>query len=233
MEIMNNNISTIKYAFIKSIPILFSYVFLGTAYGILMEEAGFAWYYSLLISFVVYTGAFQFVFTTLLSGGASLFTIGITALFMNSRQLFYSISFVKDFNNMGKAKPYMIHSLTDETYAVNTSLDLPDEERRKVELPLAIMCQGYWCIGAVTGGIIGELLPFSTEGIDFCMTALFVTILVSQWEKAKSHFPAICGVVVSIICLIIFGSDKFMLPALVIVSSILIIYNHRKGVTTK
>lgn len=224
---------TVKYAFVKSIPILCSYIFLGMAYGILMEEAGFHWYYSLLISLVVYTGAFQFVFTTLLSAGASVFTIGLTALFMNSRQLFYSISFVKDFNKMGKAKPYMIHSLTDETYAVNTNLDIQGDERRRVELYLAVMCQSYWCIGAVLGGVVGGLIPFSTDGIDFCMTALFVTILVGQWEKAKSHFPAICGIVVSIVCLFIFGADKFMLPALVIVSTILIIYNHRREVVVE
>lgn len=101
---------------------------------------------------------------------------------------------------MGRAKPYMIHSLTDETYAVNNSLDLPDEERRKVMLPLAIMCQCYWCIGAVLGGLVGQLIPFSTEGIDFCMTALFTVIFVDQWEKAKSHVPAIVGLVVSLVC---------------------------------
>ena len=190
----------IKTAFIKSLPILCSYIFLGMAYGILMEEAGLHWYYSLLISLVVYTGAFQFVLTTLLSGGASLITIAITAFFMNSRQFFYSLSFVKDFNKMGRAKPYMIHSLTDETYAVNNSLDLPDEERRKVMLPLAIMCQFSWCIGAVLGGLVGQLIPFSTEGIDFCMTALFTVIFVDQWEKAKSHVPAIVGLVVSLVC---------------------------------
>lgn len=223
------NKDLLKYAFIKSIPVLCSYVFLGMAYGILMEEAGFGWYYSLLISFVVYTGAFQFVFTTLLSAGASLFTIGITALFMNSRQLFYSISFVKDFNKMGKMKPYMIHSLTDETYALYNTLDLPDEKKHKVEKALAVMCQSYWCIGAILGGIIGILIPFSTDGIDFCMTALFVTILVGQWEKAKSHFAACTGIIVGLICLFVFGADKFMLPSLVIVSTILIIFNNMGG----
>lgn len=219
--------STVRYAFHKSIPVLCSYIFLGIAYGILMEKAGFGWQYSLLISLVVYTGAFQFVLTTLLSGGASLFTIGVTALFMNSRQLFYSISFVKDFNRMGKWKPYMIHSLTDETYAVNMTLNLPDEEKIKAEKYLAVFCQGYWCVGSVLGGIAGSLIPFSTEGIDFCMTALFVTILADQWEKAESHLPAVCGLIVSLICLFLFGADRFMLPSLVIVSTILIAYNSR------
>ena len=219
----------LKFSFIKSIPVLLSYIFLGMAYGILMEKAGYGWQYSLIISLVVYTGAFQFMLISLLSSGASLISIALTALFMNSRQLFYSISFVKDFNKMGKAKPYMLHSLTDETYALNTTLELEGEDRKKVLLALAVMCQSYWCIGATLGGLIGLLIPFSTEGIDFCMTALFVTILVEQWEKSDKHFPAIIGGVVSIICLLIFGADKFMLPSLLIVSTILVIYNQRRG----
>lgn len=216
---------SIGIAFKKSIPILLSYIFLGAAYGILMQKAGFAWYYSLLISLVVYTGAFQYVLTTMLAAGASLLTIALTALFMNSRQLFYSISFIKDFNKMGKAKPYMIHSLTDETYAVYNTLDLPDGERRQVMLIMAVLCQFYWCVGALLGGLAGSLLPFSAEGIEFCMTALFITIFIDQWEKASTHFPAIGGLVISLICLFIFGPDKFMLPSLLMVSALLVLYN--------
>ena len=121
-----------RYSFMKSIPILCSYLFVSMAYGILMEESGFPWYDSLLVSLTVYTGAFQFVLTSLLSAGASVITIGLTACFMNSRQTFYSLTFVDVFNRMGKRKPYMIHTMTDETYAVNCTLDLPEKERREV-----------------------------------------------------------------------------------------------------
>ena len=96
-------------------------------------------------------------------------------------------------------------------------------------LPLAIMCQCYWCIGAMLGGLVGQLIPFSTEGIDFCMTALFTVIFVDQWEKAKSHVPAIVGLVVSLVCLFIFGAQYFLLPSLIIVSTILVIYNGSVG----
>ena len=125
-------------------------------------SAGFGWYYSLLISLVVYTGAFQYVLTSMMAAGTSLITIALTALFMNSRQLFYSISFVDDFNKIGKAKPYMIHSLTDETYAVFHTLDLTGSQKRQVMLYMALMCQFYWCAGAVLGGVAGSLLPFSS-----------------------------------------------------------------------
>ena len=118
------NKTIIKYAFIKSLTIMCSYLFVSMAYGVMMEEAGFGWLYSLLISMTVYTGEFQFVLITFLSSGASLLTIMLTALLMNSRQIFYSITFLDDFRKMGKRKLYMIHTMTDETYAVNCTLEL-------------------------------------------------------------------------------------------------------------
>ena len=122
-----------KHAFIKSIPILCSYVFVSMAYGIMMEEAGFHWYYSLLISLTVYTGAFQFVLITFLSSGASILTIALTALLMNSRQTFYSLTFIDEFKKMGKRLPYMIHTMTDETYAVNLTLQAECQDEKKKE----------------------------------------------------------------------------------------------------
>lgn len=214
-----------KYAFIKSIPIMCSYLFVSMAYGIMMEESGFEWYYSLLASLTVYTGAFQFVLTTFLSAGASILTIAVTALFMNSRQTFYSLTFVDEFSGMGWKKLYMIHTMTDETYAVNCSLELPDADKKKVMFWVAFLSRCYWMAGAVVGGVLGQVIPFSLEGIDFCMTALFVIIFIDQWEKADTHFPAFTGIIVGILCLLIFGENRFMLPALMLVSMILVIYN--------
>ena len=215
------------YSFMKSIPILCSYLFVSMAYGILMEESGFPWYDSLLVSLTVYTGAFQFVLTSLLSAGASVITIGLTACFMNSRQTFYSLTFVDVFNRMGKRKPYMIHTMTDETYAVNCTLDLPEKERREVMFYVAVLARCYWMIGAVIGGVLGQLIPVSMDGIDFCMTALFVTIFVNQWEKAHCHFPAVAGLITGIVCLMIFGERSFILPALLVTSALLVVWNTR------
>lgn len=218
-----------KYAFIKSLPVLCSYIFLGIAYGILMEESGFPWYISMFASIVVYTGAFQFVLTTLMAAGASILTIAVTALLMNSRQTFYALTFVDDFNKMGRFKPFMIFSLTDESYAVNCSLELTGEEKRRVMRPLAVFCWLYWIAGSTMGGIIGQLIPFSMEGIDFCMTALFVIIFIDQWEKTKRHTAALTGIVTGIVCLLLFGEGRFMLPALIIVSAILVFFNSKAG----
>lgn len=198
-----------------------SYFFLGAAYGIMMEETGFPWYVALLLSMTVYTGAFQFVLITFLSTGASLLTIAITALLMNSRQSFYSLTFLNDFKRMGKRKLYMIHSLTDETYAVNCTLELPRKEKEDTMFGVALLSHCYWMAATVAGAVLGQLIPFELEGIDFCMTALFVIIFMDQWKKASSHIPALAGLTCGIVCLLIFGQSSFILPALLLVSGIL------------
>lgn len=212
---------TWKLAFVKSLPIMCSYFFLGAAYGIMMEETGFPWYVALLLSMTVYTGAFQFVLITFLSTGASLLTISITALLMNSRQSFYSLTFLNDFKRMGKRKLYMIHSLTDETYAVNCTLELPRKEKEDTMFGVALLSHCYWMAATVAGAMLGQLIPFELEGIDFCMTALFVIIFMDQWKKASSHIPALAGLTCGIVCLLIFGQSSFILPALLLVSGIL------------
>ncbi len=219
----------LRYALVKATPILCSYLFVSMAYAILMVEAGFPWFDALLVSLTVYTGAFQFVLTSLLSSGASLVTIAVTALFMNSRQAFYSLSFVGDFQCMGSRKPYMIHTMTDETYAVNCTLSLPDGDRREVMFWVAVFSRCSWMLGAVLGGVLGELLPSVPEGIDFCMTALFVIIFMDQWEQARSHVPAVIGLSIGVFCLLLFGENQFILPALLIVSALLVLLQQQVG----
>ena len=214
------NKEIIKKAFEKSVPIMCSYLFVSIAYGVMMNEAGFVWYAALLVSFLIYTGAFQFLLITLLSGGTSLLTIGVTALLMNSRQLFYSLSFIDVFNKM-KQKWYMIFTMTDETYAVNCNLE--DQDKEQVMFYVALFSRCYWFIGTVLGAVLGNLIPFDLTGIDFCMTALFIIIFMYQLEKNKDHFPAVVGIVIAIICLIVFGSQNFMLPSLIISSMILLV----------
>lgn len=221
--------TTLKTAFVKSIPIFCSYVFVSMAYGMMMASAGFPWYDSLLVSLTVYTGAFQFVLITFLSSGASLITIALTALLMNSRQSFYSLTFLKEFKQMGRRKLYMIHTMTDETYAVNCTLDLPKKEKEDTMFLVALFSRCYWMVGSILGGILGQIIPFDLTGIDFCMTALFLIIFIDQWEKAKKHTPALTGLGIGVICLLIFVENHFMLPALLIVSAILLLFQRKEN----
>ena len=221
--------TTLKTAFVKSIPIFCSYVFVSMAYGMMMASAGFPWYDSLLVSLTVYTGAFQFVLITFLSSGASLITIALTALLMNSRQSFYSITFLKEFKQMGRRKLYMIHTMTDETYAVNCTLDLPKKEKEDTMFLVALFSRCYWIVGSVLGGILGQIIPFDLTGLDFCMTALFLIIFIDQWEKAEKHTPALTGLGIGVICLLIFGENRFMIPALLIVSALLLLFQRKEN----
>lgn len=211
----------IKTAFKKSIPIMCSYLFIDFAYGLMMKKAGFAWYVAFFISFFVYTGAFQFVLIPFLTSHVSLLTLAITALLMNSRQTFYSLTFIHDFKKMGIKKWYMIHTLTDETYAVNCTLD--EDNKDAVMFYVALFSRIYWLFGTIVGSVAGSLIPIDLKGIDFCMTALFVIIFMDQWTQTKDHFPALSGVIIAFICLLIFSSQQFMLPSLIIVSLLLLL----------
>lgn len=156
-----------------------SYLFIGMAYSMMMENAGFEWYYSLLASTVVYTGAFQFLLITFLSGGASFITVGLAALLMNSRHTFYSISFFDIFRSMGKRKMFMIRTMTDETYALNCSIAKDDPNRNDIMYWMAMFSRIYWLAASAAGGVIGQLLPYDLTGIDFYMTALFVILFIN------------------------------------------------------
>lgn len=231
----------LRLAFVKALPVIGSYLFVSMAYGLIMQAAGFGWGWSLFISLTVYTGAFQFVLVTFLSSGASLLTIGVTALFMNSRQFFYGLTFVDEFRKMGKRFPYMVHTMTDETYAVNCTMLPPGtysdinsdsapkseyEEQKRFDIMffVALFSRLSWMIGAVAGGALGQLIPFELKGIDFCMTALFVTIFIDQWRAAGNHIPAIAGLAVGLILLLVAGADYFLLPTLMLVSGLLLLF---------
>ena len=210
-------------ALTRSLPILCSYIFIGTAFGIMMNEAGYGWPLSALSSTIIYTGAFQFVLVALLSASSPLGTIALTALLMASRQVFYSLTFIDEFRRMGRRMPYLIASRTDETSAVNCSLSADTPHRADVMFYVAVLSHIYWIAGTLLGAIAGNIIPWDMTGIDFSMTALFVIILIDQWEKTNDHLPALGGALIAVVCLLIFGGSSFMLPALLIASAALLL----------
>lgn len=207
----------IRFAFTQTIPVLLGYIFLGIAFGLLLQDAGYSFWWAFFCSLVIYAGSMQFVLVTLLTGGVSLIYAAVMTLFINGRHIFYGLSFIEKFRKMGSAYPYMIFSLTDETYSVLCSLKVPDRmSEKRVSFLIALFDHSYWIIGSVLGAVIGELITFDTRGIDFSMTALFVVIVLNQWMESREHRPAIIGAVIGIVCLFLFGADKFLLPALTI-----------------
>jgi 4-azaleucine resistance transporter AzlC len=219
-----NRSKTVRFALYSSLPVLFGYLFLGIAFGILLEQAGYGFLWALLISLIVYAGSLQFVLVTFLSGGTALPTVALMTLFINSRHIFYGLSFVECFKKMGKRFLYMIFSLTDETYSVLCSLK-PQEgvDTASVRFFIALFNQCYWILGSVLGSVIGRLLPFSFRGIEFSMTALFVVLFIEQWKSAKSHLPAFAGLSCGLLFLLLLGADRFLLPSLLAAVTLLLL----------
>lgn len=206
-----------RFSLRQTVPVLCGYLFLGIAFGLLLQQAGYAWPWALLISGIVYAGSMQFVLVGMLGGGfASLLSVALTTLSVNSRHLFYGLSFLDTFRQMGKARPYMIFSLTDETYSLLCGVAIPPQlDARRVRLWMSALDHSYWVAGSVAGAALGSVIPFDLTGIDFAMTALFVVIFVDQWRTAQSHLPAGIGLAFGLIWLVVLGPDRFLLPALV------------------
>lgn len=221
---MMKNEKEMKYAFVNTTPVLFSYIFLGMAFGIMMQEAGYGPLWSLPCSTFIYTGAFQMALVGFLKSEAPILTICFTALAMGSRHIFYGLSFIEDFKKMGKKGIFMIFSLTDESYALYCSLDIPKKlNRDQTRFFIGLFCWLYWITGSVLGGVIGAVIPFDFAGIDFCMTALFVSILVDQWQTTKEHVTTLIGGICAIFFLIFVGADNFILPALAAATGIILL----------
>lgn len=212
----------LKTAFLKSLPVMAGYLVIGTGFGILLKKAGYGMLWALLMSLFIYAGSMQYVAVSLLSSGASLITAALTTLMVNARHLFYGISMLEKYQGAGKKKPYLIFSLTDETYSLLCAEDYPEgEDPHWFGFFVSLFNQCYWVIGCVLGSILGSVLVFDTSGIEFSMTALFVTVFIEQWLATKNHLPAIIGLLCSIICLIIFGADHFLIPSMIGITIIL------------
>jgi len=205
----------ISFIFMRTLPVLFAFLFLGIAFGLLLQQAGYNAVWAFMISTFVYAGSMQFVLIPFLGTQASILTIILMTLSINCRHIFYGLSFIDKFKSLGKKYPYMIFSLTDETYSLLCSTKIPKElDEKKVFFGIALFTHIYWISGSVMGALLGELITFDTTGIEFAMTALFVVIFIEQWMSAKSHIPAAAGLICGTVSLLIFGPGRFILPAL-------------------
>ena len=215
---------TARFAFRQSLGVLFGYVFLGTAFGILLRQAGFGALWSLAFSGLVYAGSLQFVLAGFLAAPTALPTVALMSLFINARHLFYGLSFIERFRSMGKKRPYMIFSLTDETYSVLCGMDeVPaGVDKNGAMFLVALLDQLYWVAGSLLGTLAGGL-PLDFTGIDFSMTALFLVIFLEQWRGAKSHLPALLGLGCGAAFLLALGPDNFLPPALCATVAVLLL----------
>lgn len=210
------NRKTILYSFRSSLPVMAGYVVLGIGFGILLQGKGYGVLWAFAMSLFIYAGSMQYVAIDLLAVGANLVTVAIMTVMVNIRHLFYGITMLLRYKNTGKKKPYLIFALTDETFSLVCSPDLPQGvDEKNYFLFVSLFNQCYWVFGSVVGNLLGNVIPFPTTGIDFSMTALFLVILFGQWESTKEHKPALTGIIISVICLLIFGAESFLIPSMI------------------
>lgn len=221
---------TAKTAFFDTIPVMTGYLFLGIGFGIIMQQNGFGLGWAVTMSVFIYAGSMQYVGVGLLTGGAGLVTAALATLLVNARHLFYGISMINAYKGTGKKKPYLIFALTDETYSLVSREQLPQRvDRNSYFFLVSLFDQCYWVAGTVLGSMAGSLIPMNFEGIDFALTALFVTIFVEQWLSSKDHFPAIVGVVSAAACLLLFGPDTFLIPTMILITAIFVLIHRQQG----
>ncbi len=227
---MSKEKSDVRKAFKASIPVMAGYVVIGAGFGIILKTKGYGVIWAVLMSVFMYSGSMQYVAVNLLASGASLITTALTTLMVNARHLFYGISMIDKYKGAGRKKAYLMFALTDETYSMLCSDESIKDvnDRHKYYFFLSLFNQSYWITGSLIGSALGSMIPFSTEGIDFALTALFVTIFVEQWLRVKDHRWAVTGAASSVICLLIFGSEKFLIPAMVCITAVLLIIKSKE-----
>jgi len=213
---MNNKKAAFFAALPHTLPVFTGYIVLGAAYGILMDSKGFSLLWIILASVFVYAGSMQFVAVALLAAGFDPLGSILMTLAVNARHLFYGISMLDQYRGVGKMKPYLIFTLTDETFSiVCSSLPPAGVERKWFYFFISLLDHMYWISGSILGGILGNMINFNTKGIDFVLTALFVVILINQWKSTANHLPAIIGIVSAVLSRILFGPSDFIIPAMI------------------
>lgn len=214
--------SALKAAFPHTIPIFAGFWFLGMTYGIYMNVSGFAFWYPMIMSLTIFAGSVEFVAVNLLLGSFHPLQALAMTLMINARHIFYGISMLDKYRGNGWRDIYMIFGMCDESFSINYTADIPkDIDRGWFMFFVTLLNHFYWFFGATLGGIFGSLIHFNTEGLDFVMTAMFVVIFLEQWLKDKNHVSALAGIGVSVLCLLAFGAEDFMIPAMAAILGVL------------
>ena len=224
------NKTVFKKALTACLPVISSFIVIGISFGVVVQSRGYGALWAGAMSVFIYAGSMQFVALELIGSGASLLTAAITTVMVNLRHVFYGLSMVDKYKITGAFKPYLIYALSDETYSlVCNPPELLPGEQRVFYLLVSAMDQASWVLGSILGGLLGAALPFSTEGVDFALTALFVSVVAEQWLSTKEHTPALLGLGLSLLCLLLFGAERFLLPAMLLILLGLSLYRLGKG----
>lgn len=217
---------TLKKAFLAAfphtIPIFAGFWFLGLTYGIYMNVSGFSFWYPMLMSLTIFAGSIEFVTVNMLLGAFNPLQALVMTLMINARHLFYGISMLDKYKGTGLKKFYLIFGMCDESFSINYTAKVPEGvDKGWFMFFVTLLNQFYWFFGATLGGFFGSLIHFNTEGLDFVMTAMFVVIFLEQWLKEKNHASALLGIGLSLLCLLTFGAEDFIIPAMLAMLGVL------------
>ena len=215
----------LKAAFPYTIPIFSGFWFLGLAYGIYMRASGFSFVYPMIMSALIFGGSLEFIAVEMLLSPFAPVQVLIMTLLIQARHLFYGISMLEKYKGLGWKKFFLIFGMCDESFSINYTADIPkDVDRGWFMFFVTLFNYLYWVVGASLGGMFGSLIHFNTEGLDFVMTAMFAVIFIEQWIKEKRHAGALMGLGAPLVCLSVFGSDRFMIPAMAAILALLTLF---------
>lgn len=207
-----------KAAFPYTIPILAGFMFLGISYGIYMRVSGFEPWFIVLMSIIVFGGSMQFVAVSMLLSPFAPWQIFAVSLMIQARHIFYGISMLERFRGMGWKKIYLIFGMCDETFSINCSTEPPPEiDRGWFMFFVTLLDHAYWVLGSLAGGLLGGLIDFNTYGLEWVMTSMFTVIFLEQWLKEKGHISSLVGLGATVLCLLCFGSDGFLIPTMIVI----------------
>lgn len=205
---------SIREAFRDSLSILPGYLVLGIGFGVLLKAKGFNTLFAALMSVFIYAGSMQFVGIDLLSNGANLITAFLMTIMVNIRHLFYGIGMLERYQKIKKHHIYDAFALTDETFSIVSANKDKDDD---YYFCLSLFNHIYWISGSIIGSVLGDIIPFNYHGIDFSMTALFMVILISQWEKSDNRLSIILSLIIAVLSLMIFGSESFLIVSMILI----------------
>ncbi|OQA64259.1 MAG: Inner membrane protein YgaZ [Spirochaetes bacterium ADurb.Bin269] len=228
-HIMNSRTGALRAAFPVTVPVLFGYIAIGIPFGLMLVKAGYPWWLAPVMSVLMYAGAGQYIAVGLFAANAPFSGIVLTTLMVNIRHIVYGLSLIDRFRDTGKWKPYLIFSLTDETYALLTGVKVPDTVKpASFYGSIALLDHAYWIAGSLIGALAGEYIPFSFAGIDFALTALFAVLLIDQLRRTKDLYPALLGMACATVALVLIGPQQMLLAALASALAILVLTRGRQ-----
>ena len=228
MKKENKAMPALRAAFPHTVPIMAAFLFVGMTYGMMMRTEGFSAAYPMLMSACIYAGSMEFVTVELLKMSFGLAQAFILTLMINARHLFYGVSMLEKYRGMGWKKPLLIFGLSDETFAVNYSAQIPETvDKGRFFLWVTLLNQFYWFAGASLGALVGQFIPMNVEGLGFAMTAMFTAIFLDQWQREKDKTSAVLGLVLPLIFLVIFGAESFLIPSMIAILCALLVLRGR------